>query len=1081
MATKRKRQKIFQWYYSKNFDIIFTQETHSSLETETDWKDEWDGDIFFSHGTSSARGTCIFIRSRVQKEIHKIIKDDDGRYIILDITLDGVRVTLASVYAPNDDDPDYIINIRNLIEDLTNDERLIGGDYNLVLDLKIDKKGGVFKTNSKAQQKLLEYMRSTNLIDVWRAMHPNESKFTWSRSKPTKIFCRLDFFLASESFFNRIKSSEIIPGFISDHSAVTLTIETNKTPRGKGYWKMNCSHFKNQDYVDLIKKTIRETAEINKEANPNLLWDTIKTAIRGESIKYGASKKKIIDNEMIQLERDIQNFEEKSTTTTLTPEEEQLLSSKKCKLDQIMNVKAEGAYIRSRSQNYEEGERNSKYFFNIEKKNSYKKAINKLKMSDNSITENQETILEEMKSFYKNLYSKQALEDGDNFLNKLSIPEPLPTESEDKLKAELEPDELSKAVKLMQPNKSPGEDGLPIEFYRFFWNDIKSYLFASHKYSLESGSLSITQKRGVISLLPKKNDLLLLKNWRPLTLLNVDYKILAKIIATRIKEALILFINNDQTGFLQKRFIGQNIASLIEIIEYCDYNDLAAVLISIDFEKAFDKIDWDFLWKCMAFFNIPQNIITWVKILYSGACSCVTNNGHMSNYFNLGRGVRQGCPLSPYLFIIAAEILAISIRENPQIKGIKIGEKEYKIKQFADDSQAISIFDQDSINATIKNFLDYGKVSGQTINYDKSADIMRIGSIKNTQITHDLNHNVYWTNGPIEVLGIFLSPDITECTQLNYSKVTEKIEESIQLWSSQKLTLFGKISIINTVLISKLVFRLSCLPSPQSNTIETIESKLLDFLWSSKRHSISKQMITNSRNNFGLKFPSLVLKDRSLKLAWIKRMVDSGMSETSPFLYHNIKIDPHLLFQCNIKVEDLGFIWQNKPSSFWIDVLKAWCTSNYRTPNNIEKPDEEIIWLNSNIKVNRNPIFYRNMFSKGIIQVKDLKENGIILSFDQFTQKHPEIRSNFIEYFGIINALPYNYKLNLPGDSPKKSALEVYLTVQKVPKKFYNHSLENMNSFPTRALERHSRHLQNLTKFSGGEHIQQFTQMKHPQ
>ena len=106
---------------------------------------------------------------------------------------------------------------------------------------------------------------------------------------------------------------------------------------------------------------------------------------------------------------------------------------------------------------------------------------------------------------------------------------------------------------------------MPIEFYRAFWHEIKKYLFNSYKYSLENGNLSITQKRGVISLLPKKNDPLLLKNWRPLTLLNVDYKILAKVIATRLKEALIHLINSDQTGFLEKRFIGHNIVSLIEM------------------------------------------------------------------------------------------------------------------------------------------------------------------------------------------------------------------------------------------------------------------------------------------------------------------------------------------------------------------------------------------------------------------------------------------------------------------------------------------------------------------------------------
>ena len=323
----------------------------------------------------------------------------------------------------------------------------------------------------------------------------------------------------------------------------------------------------------------------------------------------------------------------------------------------------------------------------------------------------------------------------------------------------------------------------------------------------------------------------------------------------------------------------------------------------------------------MGFFKIPDNIINWIKILYAGANSCVTNNGHMSSYFAMGRGVRQGCPLSPYLFIIAAEVLAISIRSNNDIKGIVIGEKEYKIKQFADDTQTVSIFDRESINATIKNFLDFGKVSGSTINYDKSADVMRIGPIKDTNVVFNLDYKVSWTNGPIEVLGIILSPDIKETAVVNYSKVCEKMNKTIEVWSSQKLTLYGKISIINTLLLSKLIYRLSCLPSPPQDTIKMIEDKLIDFLWGNKkRHAISKAMVTNSRYNFGLKFPCIKTKDESLKMAWVKRILENDASCISPLLSKSIKIGLHMFFQCNVRATDLDKCWYEKPSSFWIDM-----------------------------------------------------------------------------------------------------------------------------------------------------------------
>ena len=669
-----------------------------------------------------------------------------------------------------------------------------------------------------------------------------------------------------------------------------------------------------------------------------------------------------------------------------------------------------------------------------------------------------------MKTFYKRLYSKQPLDDGEIFLNNLQPPPRMTQECKNNLTSDIQLDEIEKSIKMMQLNKSPGEDGLPIEFYRTFWNEIKIYLFNSYKFSLEFGSLSITQKRGVISLLPKKNDLLLLKNWRPLTLLNVDYKILAKIIATRLKSALIQLINNDQTGFLEKRYIGNNIASLIEIIEFCEQNDIAAVLLSIDFEKAFDKLDWDFLWKCMTFFNIPQNIINWVKTLYNGANSCVTNNGHMSSYFLMGRGVRQGCPLSPYLYIIAAEVLAISIRENQSIKGIIIGNKEFKIKQYADDSQTMSIFDIDSINATIKNFLDFGKVSGSTINYEKSADIMRIGSIKNTDNSFNLNYNASWTNGPIEVLGISLFPDTKETTIVNYNSVIDKIDKTIQLWSSQKLTLFGKISIINTVLLSKFIYRFSCLPSPNSMLIKAIEDKFLDFLWGpNKRHAISKGTITNMRHNFGLKFPCLSTKDKSMKIAWVKRILDNNESLISPFLEDNIIINLHTFFQCNLKVTDLNKTWRSKPSSFWLDVISTWCNVNYRKPNEVDNPDDEIIWFNSNIKIGGNLVFIDGMHKRGVNRIMDLKKNSnTFLTFNEYNIKFPGTGIHFLQFLSLINSLPAPYKNQSLISYPKRSAFEFLLPVKKVTKKYYDFMINKPDFFPSRSFERHSRYLPNL-------------------
>ena len=185
--------------------------------------------------------------------------------------------------------------------------------------------------------------------------------------------------------------------------------------------------------------------------------------------------------------------------------------------------------------------------------------------------------------------------------------------------------------------------------------------------------MSITQRRGLISLIPKKNkDAKLLKNWRPITLLNCDYKIASKSIANRLKKFPPALINNDQTGFQKNRFIGENIRLIDSIINYTREKKIPGLLLFVDFEKAFDSLEWSFCDKSLKYFNFGPSLIAWIKLFYTDITSSVQNNGWSSDFFNLNRGVRQGCPLSPYLFLLCVEVLGNKVRNDNQIKGIKV-------------------------------------------------------------------------------------------------------------------------------------------------------------------------------------------------------------------------------------------------------------------------------------------------------------------------------------------------------------------------------------------------------------------------
>ena len=192
--------------------------------------------------------------------------------------------------------------------------------------------------------------------------------------------------------------------------------------------------------------------------------------------------------------------------------------------------------------------------------------------------------------------------------------------------------------------------------------------------------MSSSQKQAVITLIEKKGkDRTFLENWRPISLVNVDEKIMSKVIASRIKNVLPGIIH--QTGYVKDRFIGETIRSIYDVMDYTVEENIPGLRIFIDFEKAFDSVEWDFLYKCLESFNFGPDFLKWVKTFYKNMQSCTINNGTASNYFVLERGVRQGDPLSPYLFIAVVETLAIAIRQNKDIKGISIENEEIKLLQ----------------------------------------------------------------------------------------------------------------------------------------------------------------------------------------------------------------------------------------------------------------------------------------------------------------------------------------------------------------------------------------------------------------
>ena len=265
--------------------------------------------------------------------------------------------------------------------------------------------------------------------------------------------------------------------------------------------------------------------------------------------------------------------------------------------------------------------------------------------------------------------------------------------------------EFSAALKDMQLDSAPGSDGLTVAFYKMFWKSIGAVLFDAIMYAVEvSGQLHFSGRTGILALIPKANkNPEFLTNWRPITLMNVCHKIYAKVLANRIKPCLQKIISETQTGYMQGRFIGLNLRKLMDLLYMVEKEDMEAMLISVDFYKAFDSIEFSAVEGALKFFNFGERFVKMIIILYKNFQTKIMHNGYFSPYITPTRGVHQGCAVSGYLFIIAIEILAMQLKSNSKIRGIPIPQSEEKetVSQFVDNLTICSLFDSNSLNTIV--------------------------------------------------------------------------------------------------------------------------------------------------------------------------------------------------------------------------------------------------------------------------------------------------------------------------------------------------------------------------------------------
>ena len=674
----------------------------------------------------------------------------------------------------------------------------------------------------------------------------------------------------------------------SDHSPIVLTCKTNEFIKGKGFWKFNTSLLLDKDYIELTKQVIKnvkkqyaclvyntenlcnvDTNMIQFTINDQTFLDILLAEINGKSISYSTFKKKKMLEKEIELEKGILELEK-----NLTEQNSEEWTNKHKEIEEIRKKKLKGHCIRAKVKWIDEGEKPSKYFLTLESRNYINKQIPQLVRNDGITIYDQFEILNETKCYYENLYRKrEQYLDINDIIEQLSVSDfpKLDEKKSEFLEGPLTENEVFAFLKKMKNDKSPGPDGFTCEFFKFFWYELGTFITSAINYSKEVMHFSEPNKLGIITCIPKgKKPKEYLKNWRPICLLNVVYKIASGCIAERLKTYMDKLISRDQTGFLKGRFIGENIRLVYDLMNYTEQKHIPGLLMLIDFEKAFDSISWEFILNTLKLFNFGNSILNWIKTFYNDIKTCIIQNGIISEYFYPQRGCRQGDPISPYLFLLCAEILGNLIRNNKNIKGIIIEGVEYKISQYADDTSLFLDGSPATMDGILQELDFFANISGLKINFSKTKMIW-IGSKKfSKEVFHHSRWKLDWQSTKFELLGVNFSLNLDEMLDLNYNTRLIDIKNTLCQWRRRMLTPIGRLTVIKTLIIPKMNHLILTLPNPDIDFLKNFETEIYQYLWDGKIHKVKKNIIIQEYRFGGLKMIDYFEFITALKSSWIR-------------------------------------------------------------------------------------------------------------------------------------------------------------------------------------------------------------------
>ena len=327
LGNTRKRRDVFHYLKQKSCSIYCLQDTHFSTKLETYVKAEWGYNCFFASYSSNSRGVAVMFMNNFEFKINDVKRDRNGNFIFISFSMKDTDILLVNVYGPNRDTPAFYEELTEMVKEYQNHNIIIVGDWNLVLDPQLDSYNYKHINNPKAKESVENMMLELGLTDIWREANPECKRYTWRKTKPLKQ-SRLDYFLLSDYLVSSFEDTDILPGYRSDHSMVTLKLRFGKEMKRNTFWKFNCSLLKDKKYTDEINDEINNVIEqyaaphydkasisgiaksdLELTVSDKVFLDFLLMKIRARTISYATMKKKKTREKEDSLLRDIKLFD----------------------------------------------------------------------------------------------------------------------------------------------------------------------------------------------------------------------------------------------------------------------------------------------------------------------------------------------------------------------------------------------------------------------------------------------------------------------------------------------------------------------------------------------------------------------------------------------------------------------------------------------------------------------------------------------------------------------------------------------------------------------------------------------------